>query len=420
MNRSRRPAPALLRSPQTAAIAMMAAVVIVLHAAGWMLLWAGRSHAGAALGVGVGVTAYFLGVRHAFDADHIAAVDNTTRKLIGDGRKPVTVGFWFSLGHSTVVFGLTLLLTLGARVLPGPLQDDNSRLHQVTGIVGASVSGLFLYLIAAMNLGLLVSTWRAYRSPAAVPHSGAGTGSGVRGPMTRLFGRCTGSITEPWQIYPIGVLFGLGFDTATEIGLLVLAAGSSAAGVPWYSLLSLPLIFAAGMSLMDTIDGILMRYAYGWSSATPARALRYNLVITGLSVTVAVCIGTTELLAVAAEHVHFAVGDRLRDLDLNAVGFALVALFAAVWLVTASTGRMTRRGTRAPVLSADGIDSPAGRGRAGRQAHAGPLHGASAAETSPQGRHGRVRAAVWAAKSRSRVSGSASNASNDRTPAAER
>ncbi|MFE9328394.1 HoxN/HupN/NixA family nickel/cobalt transporter [Nocardia sp. NPDC052278] len=336
------------RFPQATSLAVMIGFITALHVAGWGLLVSGRAVGGTSLGVGVGLTAYTLGLRHAFDADHIAAVDNTTRKLVGDGLKPVSVGFWFSLGHSTVVFALTMLLALGARALSSPLQDDRSRLHQVTGIVGTSVSGVFLYLIAAVNIGLLLGTWRLYRQARTgmVDPTRIDAHPGVGGPMSKLFGGIMKSIRKPWQMYPLGVLFGVGFDTATEVGLLVLATGSASAGVPWYSMLSLPLIFAAGMSLLDTADGVLMRYAYGWAYATDSRKLRYNLAITGLSVSVAVGVGTVELLDLATDRLHLDAWNWISGIDLSAVGPVTVAVFATMWLGAAciwKTFRLSRR-----------------------------------------------------------------------------
>ncbi|MET0715149.1 MAG: HoxN/HupN/NixA family nickel/cobalt transporter, partial [Mycetocola sp.] len=257
--------------------------VVLLHAMGFALLLtapAAATGSAAALSVGVGVTAYTLGMRHAFDADHIAAIDNTTRKLMSDGRTPISVGFWFSLGHSTVVLALVILLALGVSALAGPLGDEDSSLQQVTGIVGTTVSGLFLYAIATINIVLFVSTWRAYRRVQAGA-VGAQPDAVAHGPMTKVFSGLMRAIKAPWQMYPLGVLFGFGFDTATEVGLLVLAATSAASGLPWYSLLALPILFAAGMSLLDTADGVVMRYAYGWAFAEPSRKLRYNLTITG-------------------------------------------------------------------------------------------------------------------------------------------
>jgi high-affinity nickel-transport protein len=340
-----------VRYPQALPLAMMATAILALHLAGWGLLWSGQASARASLGVGLGVTAYTLGLRHAFDADHIAAVDNTTRKLVDDGRKPVSVGFWFALGHSTVVLGLTILLASGAHALSGPLADGDSTLHRVTGVIGTGVSGLFLYLIAAVNIYLLAGTWRLYRRARAGGDTEAAQieiAPAMGGPMSRLFGRVTKAVRAPWQMYPLGLLFGLGFDTATEIGLLVLATGGAVAGVPWYSLLSLPLVFAAGMTLLDTVDGVLMRFAYGWAYADPARRLRYNLSITALSVLVAVGVGTVELAAMVGNHLGTGVLGPVRDIDLTAVGPAAVVLFAVLWLGALGLWKATRPAAAAP------------------------------------------------------------------------
>ena len=317
----------------------MAGAILALHVAGFSLLLAqgGREPgASAPLSVGVGVTAYVLGLRHAFDADHIAAIDNTTRKLLSDGKKSVSVGFWFSLGHSTVVLALVMLLALGVDALAGPLQDDDSALHQVTGAVGTTVSGVFLGIIAAINVVLLASTWRTYRQV----RSGEMTMTQVeehatsRGPLSRLFAPVMRAIRAPWQMYPLGALFGLGFDTATEVGLLVLAATSTASGIEWYTLLALPLLFAAGMSLLDTADGLVMRYAYGWAFADGARKLRYNLAITAISVIVAVAVGTTELVAMFGHQLGLDGGmwQLAASLDLNVIGFGIAGGLIIMWL----------------------------------------------------------------------------------------
>ncbi|MGI9824481.1 HoxN/HupN/NixA family nickel/cobalt transporter [Agromyces sp. Marseille-Q5079] len=328
----------------------MFGVILTLHVAGFSLLLTqggGGSGTGAVLSVGVGLTAYVLGLRHAFDADHIAAIDNTTRKLISDGRKPVSVGFWFSLGHSSVVLVLVLLLALGVGALAGPLQDDGSVLHRVTGTVGTTVSALFLGVIAAINVVLLASTWRTYRQV----RSGEMTMTQVeeqattRGPLARLFTPVMRTIRAPWQMYPLGVLFGFGFDTATEVGLLVLAATSTASGIAWYTLLALPLLFAAGMSLLDTADGLVMRYAYGWAFTDGARKLRYNLTITAISVVVAVAVGTTELVALLGEELGLdgGVWQFAASVNLNAIGFGIAGGLIAIWLGAVIVWRRARQ-----------------------------------------------------------------------------
>jgi high-affinity nickel-transport protein len=331
-------------------IAGMAITIVALHAGGLLLLAGSHAPGSTAspLGIGIAITAYTLGLRHAFDADHIAAIDNTTRKLVGDGGKPVSVGFWFSLGHSSVVLALTVALALGARALAGPIEDQGSTLHQVTGLIGTSVSGLFLYVIAAINLVMLLGAVRRYRdvragrlSPLEADEKALATG-----PLARVFGAAMHSVRRPGQMYPLGVLFGFGFDTATEIGLLVLAATTAASGLPWYTLLALPLLFAAGMSLLDTADGLLMRFAYGWAFAKPGRRMMYNLGVTTLSVGVAFIVGTIELVGLLGESLRLQGGvwSWASGLDLNALGFAIVAVFVVAWLSAVVMWRLRTRG----------------------------------------------------------------------------
>ncbi len=325
-----------------AKVAGMIGVITALHIVGWVTLVAfvaphEFSLGEKTLGIGIGVTAYTLGLRHAFDADHISAIDNTTRKLMNDGQRPLSVGFFFSLGHSTVVFGLALLLSLGVKAIAGPVQDDSSALHHYTGLIGMTVSGTFLYIIAIINIVILVGILRVFRDMRGGTYDEAALEDQLnnRGLMNRFFGGLMKSITKPWQIYPIGVLFGLGFDTATEVALLVLAGTSAAAGVPWYAILCLPILFAAGMSLLDTIDGTFMNFAYGWAFSKPIRKVYYNITITGLSVAVALIIGTVQLLGLLAEQFgwHGGFWDWIGRLDLNILGFVIVGLFVLTWVV---------------------------------------------------------------------------------------
>ncbi|MEU7659261.1 HoxN/HupN/NixA family nickel/cobalt transporter [Streptomyces lincolnensis] len=320
----------------------MAAVIVALHVIGWFTLIAivaphHYSIGEKSFGIGIGVTAYTLGMRHAFDADHIAAIDNTTRKLMGEGQRPLSVGFWFSLGHSSVVFALALLLSLGVKTLAGPVRDDGSGLHDVTGLIGTTVSGTFLYIIAAINLVILAGIWKVFRQMRSGHYDEAALEEQLnnRGFMNRLLGRVMKSITKSWQMYPLGLLFGLGFDTATEIALLVLAGSGAASGLPWYAILCLPVLFAAGMSLLDTIDGSFMNFAYGWAFSKPVRKVYYNLTITGLSVAVALLIGTVELLGLLVDRLglHGPFWDWIAGLDLNVLGFVIVGLFFATWIV---------------------------------------------------------------------------------------
>ncbi|MFD3617590.1 HoxN/HupN/NixA family nickel/cobalt transporter [Streptomyces sp. NPDC058676] len=329
----------------------MAAVVVALHVIGWftLIVIVAPHHYGIgekSFGIGIGVTAYTLGMRHAFDADHIAAIDNTTRKLMGEGQRPLSVGFWFSLGHSSVVFALALLLSLGVKSLAGPVRDDDSRLHDITDLIGTAVSGAFLYVIAAINLVILGGIWKVFRQMRSGHYDEAALEEQLnnRGFMNRLLGRVMKSITSPWQMYPLGLLFGLGFDTATEIALLVLAGSGAASGLPWYAILCLPVLFAAGMSLLDTIDGTFMNFAYDWAFSKPVRKVYYNLTITGLSVAVALLIGTAELLGLLAQRLdlHGLFWDWITGLDLNVLGFVIVGLFLATWIVAVVVWKAAR------------------------------------------------------------------------------
>jgi high-affinity nickel-transport protein len=330
----------------------MAAVVVGLHVAGFVLLFAlvvphhYRLGGAGVFAIGTGVTAYTLGMRHAFDADHIAAIDNTTRKLMSEGKRPLSVGFWFSLGHSTIVFLLAFALSIGVRALAGPVRDSGSTLHGVTSWIGTGVSGGFLYLIAALNLVILVGVVRVFRAMRRGEYDEAALEAKLdaRGLMNRIFGRFTKTITRPWQMYPLGLLFGLGFDTASEVALLFLAAGAAGAGLPFYAILCLPILFAAGMSLLDTIDGSFMNFAYGWAFSTPVRKVFYNLTITGLSVAVALIVGTVELLALVPQKLGLSGGvwGWIAAININTVGFIIVGLFVATWLGALAIWRFAR------------------------------------------------------------------------------
>ncbi|MBE7191682.1 MAG: HoxN/HupN/NixA family nickel/cobalt transporter [Gordonia polyisoprenivorans] len=357
-----------LTPAEWASIGGMVAVVAALHIIGWVTLVVfvaphDFSVGQKTLGLGVGLTAYTLGMRHAFDADHISAIDNTTRKLLGDGQRPMTVGFWFSLGHSTIVFGLALLLSFGVRALAGPVEDDSSALHHYTGLIGTTVSGGFLYLIAAINIVILFGIVKVFRAMRQGDYSEDELEKHLnnRGFMNRILGRFMKSVTKPWQMYPIGVLFGLGFDTATEVALLVLAGSSAAAGLPWYAILCLPVLFAAGMSLFDSIDGTFMNFAYGWAFANPVRKVYYNLTITGLSVVVAFVIGTIEILGLLADEFGWSgpFWDDVSGIDLNIVGYAIVGLFIVTWLVAVviwRVGRIEQRWALAPATVAERVE----------------------------------------------------------------
>ena len=337
---ARRPAQGWSRR-DWAEVAGLLTAVAVLHAVGFGTLILAVAPAHYQVGtqvfsIGLGVTAYIFGLRHAFDADHIAAIDNTTRSLMAQGRRPLGVGFFFSLGHSSVVFGLALVISLGVTMVIGPVADESSALHRYTGLIGTTVSGVFLYLIAAVNIVILVGILRVFAAMRRGEYDEAALEEHLanRGFLNRFLGRFTRSIRSSWQMYPLGMLFGLGFDTATEITLLVLAGSSAAAGLPWYAILCLPVIFAAGMSLLDTIDGSFMNVAYGWAFARPVRKVYYNITVTGLSIAVALIVGTAELLALFADQLGWRGGfwDWVADLDLNVIGFVIVGMFVATWL----------------------------------------------------------------------------------------
>jgi high-affinity nickel-transport protein len=330
----------------------LAVVIVILHVVGFGLLLgfvvpADLSlGAQGAFGVGVGVTAYTLGLRHAFDADHIGAIDNTTRKLMTEGQRPLSVGFFFSLGHSTIVFALAALFAIGMRGLSGAVEDDSSTLHQATGLIGPTVSGVFLVVIGIINLVVLIGIVKVFQRMRQGEYDEQKLEEQLnsRGFMNRFLGRATQAVKQPWQMYPLGVLFGLGFDTATEIALLATAGTAAAGGLPLYAILCLPILFAAGMCLLDTIDGAFMNFAYGWAFSKPVRKVFYNITITGLSVAVALIIGVIELLQVFTDKLSLSGGvwDFFANLDLNYVGYVIVGLFVVTWAVALSIWRFGR------------------------------------------------------------------------------
>jgi high-affinity nickel-transport protein len=337
----------------------MAGFIVLLHVVGFGVLFGlvvpkhfhlGGDHP--VFTVGVGILAYTFGLRHAFDADHIAAVDNTTRKLMQDntlsgaGRKPLSVGFWFSLGHSTIVLVLAFLLSVGVKALAGQVEDGGSQLHSITGVIGASVSGVFLWILGILNLIVLVGIAKVFQRMrhGHFDESQLEEQLNKRGFMNRFLGGLTRSVRKSWHIYPIGVLFGLGFDTATEVGLLVLAGGAAAFNLPFYSILVLPILFAAAMCLADTVDGVFMNAAYGWAFAKPVRKVFYNIIITSISVAVALIIGTIELIGVFTDQAHITTGPlaAIGSIPLDYAGYGIVILFVGAWLVAIAVWRFGR------------------------------------------------------------------------------
>ncbi|HXS85394.1 MAG TPA: HoxN/HupN/NixA family nickel/cobalt transporter [Mycobacterium sp.] len=321
-------------------IGALLGVIALMHVVGFaVLVFAIAPHhyrAGTQIfGVGLGVTAYLFGLRHAFDADHIAAIDNTTRKLMSDGKKPKAVGFWFAMGHSTVVLVMAVLIMVGARMV-GTLADEKSPTRHVLGIAGTLASGLFLYLIAIINVIAMVGIYRAFARLRHGSYSDSEIEAALndRGFFARLLRPIMNRITRSIQLYPVGALFGLGFDTATEVALLALAGTGAAAGLPWYAVLVVPLLFAAGMTLMDTLDGLLMTVAYDWAFMQPVRKIFYNLAVTGLSIAVALFIGSIELLSILHDDLHWddPITSWISGIDLNNAGVAIVLLFAVTWI----------------------------------------------------------------------------------------
>ena len=302
-------------------------------------------------GLGLAFTAFTLGARHAFDADHIAAIDNTTRKLVNEGGQPISVGFWFALGHSTIVLFAVALLAAGLNGLADQLSDDGSALATITATWGVVVSGTFLILIGTVNLASLTRIWRTFRRLSAGNYSEEELEEQLqdRGVVHRVLGPLARRIDKPWKMYPVGLLFGLGFDTATTIGLFVIGSGAALAA-PWYVVLVLPILFAGGMTLFDTIDGIFMNRAYAWAIARPVRKVYYNLTVTVLSVLVAYLVGGVALLGLLAVSIRADAGPLawIASLELDSFGFIIVAVFLMTWLGSIAFWKLSQPQGRYP------------------------------------------------------------------------
>lgn len=333
-------------------VAGLAAVLVAANAGAW--LWAVLVFRDYPVLLGTALLAYGLGLRHAVDADHIAAIDNVTRKLRQEGQRPVTVGFWFSLGHSTVV----ILATVGIVTSAVAFKGTFDRLHAVGGVIGTVVSAALLFTVAAVNLAILGGTWRRFRRLRAGDPVQEEELYGLLvgdGPLTRLLRPAIRLICRSWHMYPLGLLFGLGFDTATEVGLLGLSAAEAAKGLPVWSVLVFPALFTAGMSLVDSADGVLMLNAYDWALARPLRKLCYNLTITFVSVVVALLVGAVEVLGLISDRfglegpVWRAVGAVNREFGL--IGCVIIGVFAALWVgsvVLCRSGRLPGTNRAAP------------------------------------------------------------------------
>ncbi|MEY3890610.1 MAG: HoxN/HupN/NixA family nickel/cobalt transporter [Actinobacteria bacterium] len=335
----------------------VAFVVIFLHVAGWGLFIHFNSNpayssltdsSGALVYAGAGALAYSFGLRHAFDADHIAAIDDTTRLMLAKGKSPLALGLFFSLGHSTIVLALSIGVAFAAKQAV-KFQKDFA---ETGGIIGASVSTLFLYLVGILNLVILVGIIKVWRQAKTgkFSHEHLTQLLNERGLMRRIFrGAFKNGFDHSWQLYPVGVLFGLGFDTATEVALLALSAtaavGTVGGTLPPLAIIALPLIFAAGMSLMDSLDGIFMTKAYSWAFTSPLRKIYYNITTTGLSIFVAFVIGTIQLIGVLADKTsidNYQPFTMIAAIDLNKVGYFIVASFVGAWLLSVLVWRLGR------------------------------------------------------------------------------
>jgi high-affinity nickel-transport protein len=347
--------------------AVMLGTIVALNVAGWgMFLFAilprHFRYAGLGIGIGVAFTAWTLGCRHAFDADHIAAIDNTTRKLLADGQRPIGTGFFFALGHASIMLVVGSGVAVAARPVFHAVVRPNSTFATAGGVVGTVVSATFLWLLAAMNLVVLMGIIRVFRQMRRGPYEEADLEAELqaRGLINRLFGRWMRSITHPRQLFFVGFVFGISFDTATEVLLLAGTTAAATQGLPFYAVLALPLLFAGGLTLFDSIDGFFMNSAYGWAFAHPVRKVYYNLTITALSVAVAFLIGGLEIAGLVSSqlHLHGWLGDAIAALDLNTAGYLVVGLFVVVWALALGVWRFGRIEARweAAALAGGGSD----------------------------------------------------------------
>jgi high-affinity nickel-transport protein len=323
---------------------LMLLAIAALNAAGWGLFALAVDprhfhYTGLGIGFGVALTAWTLGARHAFDADHIAAIDNSTRKLLADKPKdkPLGTGFFFALGHSTVMLVVGVGITVAAKSVYHAVVTPSSGFETAGGTAGTLVSACFLFLIAGLNIVVMAGIFRVFREMRQGRYSEAELERHLdnRGLMFRFFGRWMRSIKHVWQMFPVGFVFGIGFDTATEVLLLAGTAAAATQGLPFYAVLALPLLFAGGMTFFDSLDGFFMNTAYGWAFARPVRRVYYNLAITGLSIVVAFFIGGIEIIGVLSTelHLHGWFGDFMANFDINRAGFIVVGLFVVIWAV---------------------------------------------------------------------------------------
>src|ERR1700729_2132456 len=353
--RPRRKAVWVIRGLRTAAtarewgrLAAMFGFILAINVAGWAIFilyvmpppfdYRGEgSSKGLGVGIGVAITAWLLGFRHAFDADHISCIDNTTRKLMADGKRPLGSGFSFSFGHSTVIVAVGIGITVAARAVFGAVVNPSSAYETAGGAIGTLTSAGFLYLIAVLNLIVLSGIFKVFREMRNGTYDEQELEAQLqaRGLMYRFFGRFMRSINHTWQLYFVGLVFGIGFDTTTEVLLLAATAYAAIQGLPYFAVLALPFLFSGGMMLFDTLDGAFMNFAYGWAFARPVRKVYYNLVITALSIGAAFIIGTIEILGILTTemNLHGAFWDTMANFNINVAGFCIAGLFVAVWAV---------------------------------------------------------------------------------------
>ena len=330
-------------------IAGMYALLLVFNGGAW--LWALVAFHRYPAVLGTAFLAYCLGLRHAVDADHIAAIDNVTRKLMQEGKRPIAVGLMFSLGHSSVV----VLGSLAIAATAMRIEHSSGSIHHIGGVVGTAISSAFLFLIGLANLVVLRSVYRTFvhvRRGGAYVDEDFDLLLGSRGFLTRIFRPVFRLVRRSWHMYPLGLLFGLGFDTATEIGLLAISAAEASRGLPLWSVLVFPTLFAAGMSLVDTTDNVLMVGAYGWALVNPIRKLYYNLTITTVSVVIAMAVGGVEALGLLAGKLHeqgaFWKWISALNQNFGLLGFAVVGLFAGCWVISIAVYKWRRLDALAP------------------------------------------------------------------------
>jgi len=332
-------------------VGAMGLAILGLNALGWAIFLLAIEprhfhYKGLGIGVGVALTAWTLGARHAFDADHISAIDNTTRKLMADGKRPLGTGFFFALGHSTIIVVVGMGLAVAAKAVFGAVVDPSSGYESIGGVVGTSLAAGFLYLIAALNIVVLAGIYQVFRAMRAGHFDEEELEHRLqsRGLLYRFFGRFMRSITKTWHMFFVGLVFGIGFDTATEVLLLAATATAATQGLPWYAVLALPLLFAGGMTLFDTVDGCFMNFAYGWAFARPVRKVYYNLVITGLSIAVAFLVGTIEVLGLLSSELdlHGGLFDFMANFDINRAGFLIAGVFVVVWALAVAYWRLAK------------------------------------------------------------------------------